>query len=420
MNSKERIQYAIMHKQSDKLPVDFGGSVVTGIHASSVYRLRQWYGLDRPNTPVKVIEPYQMLGEIKDDLKEILGADVVSLESKNTSFGYSKDNWKEWKLHDGTPLLIPGLFNTVENEDGSIYQYPEADKNYPPSAKMPTKGYFFDAIIRQKKFKEEELSPQDNIVDFKLLSEEDLNYIKEEINRIYSKTQYAIFGLIGYSGFGDISIIPGMALKEPKGIRDIEEWYVSMLTRKKYIKKVFEGQCEISIENYKRIFKAIGNKMDIALVSGTDFGMQRGLFFSKKIYRELFKPFHIKVNKWIHDNTNWKCFIHTCGSIYDLIPDLIDAGFEIFNPIQISAEQMNPVRLKKEFGRYITFWGGGIDTQKTLPFGTTKDVKEEVKKLIDLFSRDGGFVFSTVHNIQGTVPIENIVAMIEVIQEYRK
>ncbi len=419
MNSRERIKCALSHKQAGKLPVDFGSSPTTGIHISNVYRLRQYYGLDEPGTPVKVVEPYQMLGEISDDLKDIIGVDVTVLEGKGTFFGYNKENWKEWKLNDGTPVLVPGLFNTQKNKDGSMYQYAKGDKNFPPSAKMPSKGFFFDSIIRQKEIVEEELNPEDNLEEYSLISKKDLNYLKKQAENVYNNTEYAVMGVIGSSGFGDIAFVPGPMLKNPKGIRDVEEWYVSTCTRKDYVKKVFGGQFEIAIENYKRIFKAIGNIIDMVYVSGTDFGMQQGLFISLDAYRELFKPFHKKVNRWIHENTGWKCFVHTCGSVYELIPDLIDAGFDILNPVQISAKYMDPVKLKKEYGRDIVFWGGGVDTQKTLPIGTPKQVKEEVKKLVDIFNSDGGYVFNTVHNVQANVPIENLVALVEAIQEYR-
>lgn len=415
---RERIQYAISHKQSDKLPVDFGSTEVTGIHASIVYKLRKHFGLE--DRPVKIIEPYQMLGEIDDELKEAIGVDVINLEEKGTFFNFNKENWKEWRLNDGTPALVPGLFNTESNDDGSIYQYAEGDKNFPPSAKMPANGYFFDTIIRQKEIIEEKLDSKDNLEEFKIISNTELNYLNKHAEYLYNNTPYAIMGVFGCSGIGDIAYVPAPMLKDPKGIRDIEEWYISLITRKEYIKKVFSGQIEIAIENYKKVNDAIGEKIDIVQTSGNDFGMQQGLFVSKELYRELFKPFNKEVNNWIHKNTNWKSFMHTCGAVYDLIPDFVDAGFDILNPVQISAVGMNPIKLKKEFGNDIVFWGGGIDTQKTLPFGTPSQVKEEVKQLIDIFSPNGGYVFNTVHNIQANVPIENVTAMIEVIQEYRK
>jgi len=419
MNSRERIKNVLEHNQPDKLPVDFGSSPVTGMHVHIVYKLRQYYGLDKPSTPVKVIEPFQMLGEIANDLKEIIGVDVANLESKGTFFGYKKENWKEWTLWDGTPVLVPELFNTDVNPDGSVFQYAEGNKSYPPSSKMPKGGYFFDSIIRQKPLKEEDLNPLDNTEEFKVLTESNLEYIKTEANKIYYNTNYAILGVVASSGFGDIAFIPGPMLPDPKGIRDIEEWYISTVTRKEYLKKVFHIQCEIAIENYKKVYDAVGDKIAVVYISGTDFGTQDRLFSSIDSYKELIKPFQLKINNWIHENTSWKCFIHSCGAIFELMPELIDAGFDVFNPVQISARGMEPEKLKRTYGKYVTFWGGGIDTQKTLAFGSTNDVRNETERLINIFNKDGGFVFSAVHNIQCNVPIENIVAMIEVIRKYR-
>lgn len=419
MNSRQRIKKNFNHEQPDKLVVDFGSTLVTGMQASVVYKLRQWYELDDPLTPVKVIEPYLMLGEIKDDLKGIIGVDFTGLWGKKNLLGFENHNWKEWKLFDGTPVLVPGDFNTEVTGDGTIYQYAGGDKKYPPSAKMPKNGFYFDSIKRQREIKEEELNPEDNLEEFDLLSEEDLAYFKEEADRLFSNSEYGIVGSVASSGFGDICLVQGPMLKNPKGIRDVEEWYISLHTRKKYIKKIFDKQCEIAIENYKRVYGEVGNKLSVVFVSGTDFGAQNGLFISKDTFRELFKPFYKRVNTWIHENTNWKCFNHTCGSIYELMPEFIEAGFDILNPVQISATNMSPKVLKKEFGKYITFWGGGVDTQK-LPFRAPDEVKEEVRQLIDIFSKDGGFVFNAVHNIQSNVPVENIVAMFDVVNEFRR
>lgn len=419
MNSKERVLKTLIHKETDKLVVDFGASSVTGMHVSIVYKLRQYFGLDNPDTPVKVIEPYQMLGEIDNDLRDILGSDVAGLGGKDTIFGYSKENWKEWKLFDGTPVLVPRLFNTEANKDGSIYQYAEGDKIYPPSGKMPKDGFFFDSIIRQKPIDEGNLDFSNNVEEFSLLSDKDIDYFKKELQRINPKNDFAIIGMIANSGFGDITFVPGPMLKDPKGIRDVEEWYISTYTRKDYIKKVFHGQLDIALENYKKVNKDIGDSVDVVFVSGTDFGTQQGLFSSLDTYRELFKPFHKKVNDWIHDNTNWKTFIHTCGSIFKIIPDLIEAGFDILNPVQISATGMDPSKLKSNYGKDITFWGGGVDTQKTLALGAPQDVKKQVRELIEIFSPGGGFIFTTVHNIQANVPIKNVIAMIEAVNEYK-
>jgi len=419
MTSRDRIKKTLSHKKPDKLPVDFGSTADTGIHVSNVYHLRQYFQLD-DKAPVKIIEPFSMLGEIKDDLKEVIGVDTCKMIEETNFFGFKNENYKEWKLWDGTPVLVPEKFNTEYNDDGSLYMYPQGDKSCRSSGKYPKKGWFIDAIIRQGEIIEDELDPRDNLEEFTLFSEEDLKYIKNEIDKLYENTDYSIVVQQVASGIGDIAFVPGVGLKYPKGIRDEEEWYISIYKRRDYVKRVFEGQIEVAIENYKKLFKAVGNKIDVMLVSGTDFGAQDGSFIPVEVFRDLWKPLYKKVNDWIHENTDWRSLIHSCGSVYNFIPDFIEAGFDILNPVQISAAKMDPERLKKEFGKYIAFWGGGVDTQKTLPFGKPQEVKDEVRRLIDIFFEDGGYVFNTVHDVQGNVPLENLLAMIEVIQEYRK
>ena len=419
MNPRERVKQAIMHKQPDKLPVDFGGMLGTGINVSIIYKLRQKLGMDTYGTPVKVIEPYQMLGEIGDDLKDYIGIDTAALLGSKNFFGFENTDWKEWKLWDGTPILVPGKFNTKEEKDGSNYMYAQGDTSYPPAAKMPYKGYYFDLIMRQEKINEEKLNLEGNLEEFTLIPDEELAYIKREAEFLYKNTDKSIVASLVLSGFGDIALVPGPTLKEPRGIRDITEWYISLVSRKEYIRKIFDYQCDKAIENYKKIFNTIGNVIDVVFVTGTDFATQNGLFISKDSYIELFKPFHLKVNNWIHENTDWASFVHSCGAVEPLIGEFINAGFDILNPVQISTKNMDPKKLKSDYGKYITFWGGGVDTQKTLPFGSPKEVREEVKYLIEIFSTYGGYVFNSVHNIQANTPIDNVIAMIEAIQEFR-
>jgi uroporphyrinogen-III decarboxylase len=154
-------------------------------------------------------------------------------------------------------------------------------------------------------------------------------------------------------------------------------------------------------------------------VSGTDFGAQNNLFISEDSYRDLYKPFHKAVNDWLHEKTRWKTFIHTCGSVVKLVPDFIEAGFDILNPVQTSAAGMDPTELKERFGEQIVFWGGGVDTQKTLPFGTPEEVRREVGQRLEIFGKGGGFVFAGIHNIQAGVPAENLITLFEAIRKYR-
>ena len=419
MNSRERIKKSISHQKVDKLPIDFGSTPVSGIMATVVYKLRQYFKLDNPGTPVKIVEPYQMLGEIKDDLKEILGLDCAGVWPLKNMFGFENKNWKEWRLFDGTPVLVPELFNTEPTEDGDILMYPEGDKSCKPSARMPKGGFYFDAIIRQNPIKEKDLNVEDNLEEFQYITDRELDYFEKKIDYLHKNTEYAIVANFGGTSFGDIALVPAPFLKNPKGIRDVEEWYISTITRQKYIYEVFEKQCEIALKNLEKIHKRVQDKVDVVYICGADFGAQNGLLISVDVFRKLFKPFYKKINNWIHEHTKWKTFKHSCGSVEPLIPEFIDAGFDILNPVQTSAANMDPVSLKKKYGSQITFWGGGVDTQKTLPFGSPRDVEKEVEERIKIFGEGGGFVFTTVHNIQANVPIENVIAMFETLKRYR-
>jgi uroporphyrinogen-III decarboxylase len=390
------------------------------MHVSSVYALRQALGLDEPGTPVKVVEPFQMLGEIKPDLMEALGVDVVSVGLPKNMFGFENKDWKPWTFWDGTPVLVPGDFNTDPEPNGDILMYPEGDKSAPPSGRMPKGGFYFDAIVRQEPIDDDKLNPEDNVEEFKPISDWELEYIKNEVDRLYNETDKAIVGSFGGTSFGDIAFVPAPQLKHPKGIRDIEEWYMSTVTRKEYVREVFERQCEIALNNLKKIHKVVGDKISVVFITGTDFGMQTGPFIAPAAYRDLYQPFHRRINDWIHANTNWKTFIHSCGAIVDFIPDFIDAGFDILNPVQCSAVGMDPETLKERFGDKITFWGGGVDTQKTLPFGTPDEVRKEVEERIRVFGKGGGFVFNSIHNIQARTPVENLVALYEAFKEHAR
>lgn len=390
LTSRERVHRALNHQQPDRVPLDLGGGPTSGMHVSSVYALRQALGLDAPGTPVKVIEPFQMLGEIKPDLMDALGVDVVGLSSPTTFFGYRQEGWKEWTTFDGTPVLVPAGFNTQLEPNGDLLQYPEGDTSAPPSGRMPAGGWYFDAIIRQPPIDEDNLNVEDNLEEFGPVSDKDLAWYAAEAERLYTQTDKAILANFGGTAFGDIALVPAPWLKHPKGIRDVAEWYMSTVTRQDYIRAIFERQCEIGIANLARLYEAVGDRIMAVYVSGTDFGAQNGCFISPKTYRSLYQPFHKRVNDWIHQHTPWRSFIHSCGSIMALLPDIIDAGFDILNPVQCSAADMAPETLKARFGDRITFWGGGIDTQKTLPFGTPDEVYAEARERIRIFAPGAG------------------------------
>ncbi len=420
MNSRQRVESALNREPPDYVPLDLGASPVTGMHVSSVYALRQALGLDPAGTPVKVVEPYQMLGEIAPDLLDAIGADVVELGGQKNFFGFKNEDWKPWTTFDGTPVLVPGLFNTEPEASGDILQWPEGDRSVQASARMPKGGFYFDTIVRQDPVDEENLDPEDNLQEFGPISDDDLQHFAGEAERLRSESDRAILANFGGTAFGDIALVPVPWVKHPRGIRDIEEWYVSTAARFDYVYEVFDRQCGIALANLAKIYDAVGDRVTAVFITGTDFGTQNGPFISPKSYRDLYMPFHVRVNEWVHEHTPWKTFIHSCGSVSALLPDIVEAGFDILNPVQCSAADMDPQMLKDRFGERITFWGGGVDTQQTLPFGTPDKVRAEVRERIDIFGAGGGFVFNTVHNVQAKTPAENLVALYETVRQCRK
>jgi hypothetical protein len=419
MTSRERIITACAHRQPDKLPVDFGGGFQTGIHVSMVYQLRQALGLDRPGTPVKVVEIYQMLGEIAPDLQTALGVDTVSIHGTGTMFGFPQTDFKEWQLADGTPVLVPEDFNTQYEPNGDLLQWPANDRSVPPSGRMPAGGHFFDAIIRQAPLGETKLNPADNTEEFQPAPDAELEHYRRLAERLAATTDKALFCTFGGLTFGDIALVPATFLRRPKGIRDIEEWYVSTAARPDYIKAVFERQAEVAVQDLDRLRAAIGERAAIIQTNGTDFGTQNGPFLSAATYRDLYLPYQKRVNGWIHRHTNWKTFMHCCGGIVPLLDAVVEAEFDILNPVQCSAKGMDARGLKRNYGDQLVFWGGGVDTQKTLPFGKPQEVRDQVRERIEIFGPGGGFVFCTIHNMQANTPIENALAMFEAVKEYR-
>lgn len=412
--SRQRVLDALAHREPDRIPIDLGGTAVTGIHVSCVAALRDYYGLEV--RPVRVHEPYQMLGWIDEDLQAAMGIDVQGIYRRGTMFGYRNEDWKPWNFN-GLEVLVGGGFEVATDANGDTLIFPESDRNAPPSGRMPKGGFFFDTIIRQPPIDEDALNPEDNLEEFQPLKDSDIDEIAADVAAAQSGGRALIAGF-GGTAFGDIALVPGPGMKNPRGIRDVAEWYVSTRSRRDYIHAVFSRQCEIAISNLERIHARIGDSINALFVCGTDFGTQTSTFCSVDTFRELWLPYYAAVCNWIHKNTAWKTFKHSCGSVERFIESFIEAGFDILNPVQCSAAHMGPGHLKRTYGDRITFWGGGVDTQRTLPFGTPSQVREEVLRRCEAFASGGGFVFNTIHNTQAGTPVANIVAMLDAVKEF--
>ena len=415
MTSKERVLVSLNHREPDAVPVDFGSTAVTGIHVNAIVGLRDRYGLEK--RPVRVYEPYQMLGLVDEDLKKVMGIDVEGIPAPETLFGFRNENWRPFRLDSGLEVLVSEHFRTTKEPSGDTLIYPKGDLSAPPSGRMPKNGYFFDTIVRQEPIDEAKLNPEDNLEEFGPITLPNLDYFAVEAGRA-AATGRAVMATFGGTAFGDIALVPAPFLKHPKGIRDIEEWYVSTVTRQEYIHRIFEKQTEIALGNLEKIKAAVSGRVDSVFICGTDLGTQQSQFCSVDTFRKLYFPYYKMVNDWVHRNTKWKTFKHSCGAVEPLIEPFIEAGFDILNPVQITAAGMDAAHLKKTYGGRIVFWGGGVDTQTTFAFGTPAQVREQVLRRMEILAPGGGFIFNAVHNIQATTPVNNIVAMLGAIKEF--
>ena len=415
-SGRERVQTVLSHREADRIALDFGATPVTGIHVKMIAGLRRHYGLE--DRPVKVTEPFQMLGEVDDELAAIWNTDIIGVGGRTDMFGHPQQDFTETRMPWGQTVLLPQSFKMKE-EKGNIYVFPQGDTSCAPTAVMPEGGFFFDAIERTPTTElDADLNIEDNMEEFALMTDADMPYWKEALTKARA-TDKAVIANIGGTGFGDIALVPGLNLKNPKGIRAIADWYMSTVMRADLIKEIFERQSEIAIKNLEKVKQTAGDCIDILFVCGTDFGTQDSQFCSAATLLDLYGPAYRKINDWVHQHTAWKTFKHSCGAIVPLIETFIDCGFDIINPVQINAADMDPYFLKREFGSRISFWGGGIDTQRVLQLGTPQQVKDQVYQLCEIFGADGGFIFNTVHNLQANVPIENAIALMDAICEIR-
>lgn len=415
MSSRKRVVTSLAHRTPDRVPIDFGGTPVTGMHVSVVAGLRDRYGLER--RPVKVHEPYQMLGTIDEDLKRAMGIDVEGVPGRETIFGFRNDEWKPWTTPDGIEVLVSRDFNTTTDTKGDTLIYPRGNLSAPPSGRMPRGFHFFDTIIRQHEIVEDELDPKDNLEELAPVSDADLDDLAVDVAAAVS-TGRAVIAVLGGMALGDIALVPAPNLEHPRGIRDVTEWYISIKKRPEYVRSVFSRQVELALENLARIHGRVGEDLDVVMTCGTDFGTQTGSFCSVQTFEDLWAPHYRAINDWIHSHTTWKVFKHSCGSVERFLPALIECGFDVINPVQCSAANMEPRHLKSTYGHDLVFWGGGVDTQRTLPFGTPEEVRAEVLERCETFSEGGGFVFNSVHNVQARTPVENVVAMLDAVHEF--
>ncbi len=418
MTSRERVLRTLNHQEPDRVPVDLGGTNVSGIMVGPYAALRRALGVN--GELPRVSDLLQMLGEVEIPVLEQLGCDVVGVMPVTRTFGIPYRDWKPWRMFDGTEVAVPGRFVYRVDDTGDLLLSPGGDLGKTPSGRMPKGGYYFDLLSRQQPLDWDRLDPAAFAEQFTRLRDEELEHLRASADCLYRNTDFALVGLFGERGLGNMPLVLAPEMDQPKGIRDFADWLMAHITHPEYIKEINARHAAQIIQNLELFRQAVGDRIVAVYLSGTDFGTQRGEFASPCVYRELYQPYHQQINDWVHTRTKWKTFFHSCGSIYRLIPEFIAAGVDILNPVQCSAANMEPERLKREFGRHITFWGGGCDTQMMLPGATPEQVRAHVRQRLEILKPGGGFVFNQVHNVMADVPPENIAAMLDAAYEFGK
>ena len=393
LSSRERVLATVAHQEPDRVPLDLGGTRATGINVSAYARLLGALGLGQ--SPPKVMDVWQMLAWVEQPVVEALGADVLPVPRLVQDFGMRLDAWRPWLLvDDGTPVQMPGNFDPVPEVDGSISLYVGGEL---AARKAPSSPYF-DAAIELRPVRP--LPPVEQI-PLPLFSDEDLHFRRRWAETLRAETDKALLG-----GFGLNLGRWGSYM----------EWFHGLATNRGFIEAWYERKLENLLANMALYADAVGDNIDVVWLM-EDFGAQQGMMISPVLFQDLIAPCYKRLFDWVHRNTPWKVFFHSCGGIYPIINALINCGVDILNPVQTSAAGMDPARLKAEFGGRVTFWGGGIETQSVLPFGSEQDVREQVRERLRVLGPGGGFVFATVHNIQRDVPAANILAMCETVRE---
>ena len=397
MTSRERVLSAVDHQEPDRVPIDLGGTIMSGIMAVALHELRKYLKLEQK--PVKVYEVFQMLGEVEMDLVEAFGIDILPVEPLVQFFGLRREKYKPWKLMDGTGVLVPGQFEVEVDSSGSWILHEEGDPGQAVAARMPEGGYYFD-MVSDSGGTVFTPPPLNEVEKENLISAEELDFMTARAERLRKETDKAlVLGAWGCLGLPDVGTIP--------------DFLCLLALEKEYVRNLFEIRTAVALQNLEKLKSWLGDSIDIIGLDGTDYGTQRNELFSPELFEELYFPFFTIQNRWVHENTNWKTWQHTCGSVTRIIPLLIESGLDILNPVQTSAAGMDPGRLKETFGKDICFWGGGIDTQKVLPFSPVEDVRKQVKERIGIFGPGGGFIFNPIHNVQYGTPPANIAAAFE-------
>lgn len=379
LTSRERVRMALNHQEPDRVPIDLGG-FQTGIHKNAYKELINYLGI---NEEIEMLDPVQQIVKPGETILQKFHVDFryITAHGPDSFKGGIEKNERNGRIwHD------------LKDEFGVVWSMPDDQMLYMDISHHPLAKAGIE-----------------DIADYPFPDGSDKSRftgVRVAALKLHNETDYAISTGIG-----------GVIYETCWYLRGLEQWYYDMLANPEFCEVLIEQIYKFWYNYYSGFMEAVGDIVDVVMI-GDDIAGQEGPLYSPDFYRSVVKPRQKKLIQHIHSLTKAKIWYHTCGSCIEYIPDLIDNGVDIINPVQISAFDMDPVKLKKQFGDHIVFWGGGIDAQHVLPFATPDRVREEVKKSLEAFKPGGGYVFNNVHNIQSGVPAENIIAMYEAAYEF--
>ncbi len=399
MNHRDRILATLRHQEPDRVPIDFGGTVDSTISALSYQALRTALGLEPSITRVQDV--YQYTAVIEEDMRQALGVDtapVLDLPSE----------WRTGVLPNGYSAQFPARFRPQRLDDGAQVILDGAGTVV---LRMPAGGYYFDPVYSPLA---NATSPRDidqyldQIESYDKPDHLDQSYedLAEVARSLHEKTDYLLVGFFG-----------GHILQAAQSLRGWETFLIDLLTNRTFAEALLDRLTEANLCRFERFARTVGRHVHVVHFED-DLGMQDRPLLRPELYRRVVKPYHTRLFRFAKTNCDAYLLLHTDGAVAPFIPDFIDMGIDALNPVQVSAAGMDTRQLKREFGRDLTFWGGGCDSQVVLPFGTPAQVTDEVRRRLDDLAPGGGFVFSPIHNIQAGVPIDNVLALFQAAQEY--
>lgn len=411
MTPRERILTALNHKEADKIPLDCSAMRSSGISGMSYNRLKKHLGITGGST--KIYDVMQQLSIPEQWYLDRFRIDAVDLAR---DFANNPEDWHTWTLPDGSPAELPSWLNITRegtewvcrDNDGEMLSHMPEGVAYFSQCYWPLAGTekteFSDLEEYMKKnawsYMADPLWKNAERPDF-------YSFLKEKAAAFRQKTDRAVM-----IGFG------GNLFENGQFLYRTDEFLIKLLIEPENMEKLLDKLLEMHLENLEKLLDSIKGAVDI-IMFGDDLGTQSAPMIDPDLYHRIFYPRHKKMFQLVKDRTDIKVFLHSCGSIMPFLPDLIDAGLDIINPVQTTADNMNPRALKREYGKDLVFWGGGVDTQHLLPSGTPEEIRVDVRKNAEILMKDGGFVFSQIHNIVTGVPPENITAMYDEINRIR-